>query len=275
MVGGNWKMHKDPAGTASFFEAFLPLVERSYDCDIVIFPSFLDVETAVTATGGTAVRIGAQNFYWETEGAFTGEVSGPMIRASGCSHVLVAHSERRRDFGETNEDVLKKTVAALDAGLTPTVCIGEREKKNVRAVLAEQFRAGIGVLADRQFARIVVAYEPVWAIGAGETATPDVAAHAHRLIRAHAKEHFGAEAANRMRILYGGSVKPDNAESLMAEQEIDGFLVGGASLDPASFAALVNLDWDQRKTGGVDNAFSGMTMGSSKGGPFVDASTDR
>lgn len=275
MVGGNWKMYKDPAGTDSFFEAFLPLVERPGDCDIVICPSFLDVETAVTATRGTAVRIGAQNLYWEAEGAFTGEVSGPMIKASGCSHVLVGHSERRRDFGETNEDVLKKTVAALDARLTPIVCIGEREKENVRAVLTEQFRAVIGVLADTQFARIVIAYEPVWAIGAGETATPDVAAYAHRLIRAQAKERFGAEAANHTRILYGGSVKPDNAESLMAEPEIDGFLVGGASLDPASFAALVNLDWGQRRTNRVDSALPGMPVGSSNGGPAVDARTYR
>lgn len=262
-------MYKDPAGTASFFEAFLPLVERSGHCDIVIFPSFLDVETAVTAARGTAVRIGAQNLFWETEGAFTGEVSGPMIRASGCSHVLVGHSERRREFGETNANVLKKTVAALAARLTPIVCIGEREKKNVSAVLTEQFRSAIGVLSETQFASIVIAYEPVWAIGAGETATPDVAAHAHRLIRAQAKEHFGAEAANNMRILYGGSVKPHNAESLMAEPEIDGFLVGGASLDPASFAALVNLDWQHRETGRVDNAVPRIPVGSINGGSTV------
>jgi triosephosphate isomerase len=188
LIGGNWKMYKDSAGTASFFESFLPLVERSGDCDIVIFPSFLDAETAVTATRGTAVCIGAQNLYWETEGAFTGEVSGPMIMASGCSHVLVGHSERRRDFGETNDDVLKKMVAALDTGLSPIVCVGEREKKNVNAVITEQFRSAIGVRSETQFASIVMAYEPVWAIGA-------------------------------------------------------------ASLDPASFATLVNLDWDKERRG--------------------------
>jgi len=207
----------------------------------VICPSFLDVENAVTATRGTNIQIGAQDLYWENEGAFTGEVSGPMIKASGCSHVIVGHSERRRYFGESNESVLKKTLAALDAGLTPIVCVGEREEKNVEVVLTEQFRCGIARLSDEQFARIVIAYEPVWAIGAGKTATPEVAADAHRLIRAQATGSFGAEAANNVRILYGGSVKPDNAKSLMAQPEIDGFLVGGASLDPISFAALVNL----------------------------------
>ena len=241
MIGGNWKMYKDPAGTMSFFESFRPLVERSGHCEIVICPSFLDLETAVTATRGTRIQIGAQNLYWAKEGAFTGEVSGPMIRASGCSHVIVGHSERRQFFGETNENVLKKTVAALDAGLTPIVCVGERERKNVEAVLMQQFRYGIGALSDGQFARIVIAYEPVWAIGAGESATPETAANAHRFIRGQAKRSFGAEAANNIRILYGGSVTRENARSLMAQPEIDGFLVGGASLDPVSFASIVNL----------------------------------
>lgn len=240
LIAANWKMHKDLDGTTSFFKSFLPLVERAAHCEIVICPSFLDVENAVNATRGTRVRIGAQNLYWENEGAFTGEVSGPMIKASGCSHVIVGHSERRRYFGETNDTVLKKTKAALDAGLTPIVCLGERQEKNVETVLAEQFRCGIAGLSDERFAGIVIGYEPVWAIGDGETATPEVAADAHRLIRASVKLRFGAAAANDIRILYGGSVKPDNARSLMAQPEIDGFLVGGASLDPVSFAALVN-----------------------------------
>ena len=234
-------MHKNPAGATSFFETFLPLVGHSEHCEILICPPFLDIGNAVRATRGTAVRIGAQDLYWENEGAFTGEVSGPMIKASGGSHVIVGHSERRRYFGETNETVLKKTRAALDAGLTPIVCVGERQEKNVEKVLAEQFRCGIETLSDEQFARIVIGYEPVWAIGEGETATPQVAADAHRLIRVQAEDRFGAEAANNVRILYGGSVKPSNAKSLMAEPEIDGFLVGGASLNPVSFAALVNL----------------------------------
>jgi triosephosphate isomerase len=233
-------MHKDLAGTTSFFERFLPLVERACHCEIVICPSFLDVKNAVTATRGTKVRIGAQNLYWEKEGAFTGEVSGSMIKASGCSHVIVGHSERRRYFGETDATVLKKTVAAIEAGLTPIVCVGERQEKNVETVLTDQFRGGIAGLSDQQFAGIVIGYEPVWAIGDGETAAPNVAADAHRLIRAQAKNRFGAEAANNVRILYGGSVKPANAKSLMAQPEIDGFLVGGASLDPVTFAALMS-----------------------------------
>jgi triosephosphate isomerase (TIM) len=241
MVGGNWKMYKDLNETTCFFETFRPLIEHSRHCEIVIFPPFLDVATAITATHGTRIAMGAQNLYFVEEGAFTGEVSGPMIRAAGCSHVIVGHSERRQYFGETNENVLKKTMAALDAGLTPIVCIGEREKKNVEAVLMEQFRNCIGALAEGQFARIVIAYEPLWAIGDGETATPEVAADAHLFIRAQAKGSFGAEAANNVRILYGGSVNPDNAKSLMTQPEIDGFLVGGASLDPVSFAMIVNL----------------------------------
>ena len=155
-------MHKNPAGATSFFETFLPLVGHSEHCEILICPPFLDIGNAVRATRGTAVRIGAQDLYWENEGAFTGEVSGPMIKASGGSHVIVGHSERRRYFGETNETVLKKTRAALDAGLTPIVCVGERQEKNVEKVLAEQFRCGIGTLSDEQFARIVIGYEPVW-----------------------------------------------------------------------------------------------------------------
>src|ERR1700751_1774493 len=177
---GNWKMHKDAAATASFFEAFRALIGSASPCDVVICPTFLGGETAVGATRGTRIRIGAQNLHWEKEGAYTGEISGAMIRASGCSHVIVGHSERREYFGETNESVLKKTVAALDAGLIPIVCVGEREKKNAEAVLTEQFRCSLGALEEGQFARIVIAYEPVWAIGTGDTATPENAANAHR-----------------------------------------------------------------------------------------------
>jgi triosephosphate isomerase len=240
LIGANWKMDKAVHGTASYFDSFRPLVEHSDRCEIVICPSFLDVEAAVAGTRGTKIQIGAQNLYWEKKGEFTGEVSGPMIRMSGCSHVLVGHSERRQYFGETNEMVLKKTVAALDAGLIPIVCVGECDRKKVESVLAEQFRCGISGLSDKQFARIIIAHEPLWAIGAGEAATPETAADAHRILRALAKDKFGAEAANSLRILYGGSVKPDNAKNLLAQPEIDGFLVGGASLDPVSFASIVN-----------------------------------
>lgn len=241
LLVGNWKMHKDAAATASFFEAFRQLIGSRARCDVVICPTFLGLETAVSATRGIGIQIGAQNLHWAKEGAYTGEISGAMIRASGCSHVIVGHSERRKYFGETNESVSKKTVAALDAGLTPIVCVGERERKNAEKVLMDQFRYAIAALSDEQFARIVIAYEPVWAIGTGETATPETAAAAHCLIRGQAKGSFGQDAANNVRILYGGSVKPNNAKSLMAQPGIDGLLVGGASLDPASFGAIVNL----------------------------------
>jgi triosephosphate isomerase len=238
---GNWKMHKDAAATASFFEAFRALIGSPSRCDVVICPTFLGLEAAVGAARGTGIRIGAQNLHWAKEGAYTGEVSGAMIRASGCSHVIVGHSERRKYFGETDQGVSKKTAAALDAGLEPIVCIGEFEKKNAREVIAQQFRGSMGMLTPGQFAKIAIAYEPFWAIGSGDAAAPSMAGEAHRFIRNQVRVKFGEKASSNVRILYGGSVKPVNAEGLMAEPEVDGFLVGGASLDPASFASIVNL----------------------------------
>jgi triosephosphate isomerase (TIM) len=245
IMAGNWKMYKTPAETTAFFEKFRPLVEKAEHCEIVIAPPYTNIAAAVQATQGTRIAIAGQDMYWAKEGAFTGEVSGPMLRASGCTHVLAGHSERRQYFDETHETVLKRTVAALDAGLTPIVCVGERleqrESGETEAVLALQFRAGISLLSPAQFARIVVAYEPVWAIGTGKTATPEIAADAHRLLRAQVRAHYGAPAADAVRILYGGSVKPDNVRALMAQPEIDGVLVGGASLDANSFASIVNF----------------------------------
>jgi triosephosphate isomerase len=244
-MAGNWKMYKTPAETTAFFEKFRPLVETSEHCEIVICPPFTNLAAAVAATQNTRIHVGAQDLYWAKEGAFTGEVSGAMIKASGCTHVIVGHSERRQDFGETDETVLQRTAAAIDAGLTAIVCVGERlaqrELGATEAVLVQQFRAGIGLLSAPQFGRIVIAYEPVWAIGTGKTATPDMAADAHRVLRREARKHFGSTAGDALRILYGGSVKPDNVRSLMAQPEIDGVLVGGASLDPHSFASIVNF----------------------------------
>jgi triosephosphate isomerase (TIM) len=245
VMAGNWKMYKTPAETTSFFDKFRGLVERSTHCEIVICPPFPDLPAAVAATQGTRIEVGAQNMFWAKEGAYTGEVSGPMIRSLGCSHVIIGHSERRQYFGETNETVLKKTLAALDAGLTPIVCVGEtlehREAGQTEAVLLDHCQNSTSGLTAEQFAKILIAYEPVWAIGTGKTATPEIAAEAHRVIRAHARSAFGPEVANRLRILYGGSVKPDNVTGLMAQPEIDGALVGGASLDPISFASIVNF----------------------------------
>ena len=182
--------------------------------------------------------------HFAEEGAYTGEVSAPMLAAAGCRWVIVGHSERRQYFGETDESVFKKTVAALEAGLTPIVCVGERLEERegglTENVLAKQCAGGVCGLSPEQFARIVIAYEPVWAIGTGRTATPEIASQAHHFLRDQVSARFGQEAAEALRILYGGSVKPDNIKGLMAQPDLDGALVGGASLDPVSFAKIVN-----------------------------------
>ena len=243
VMAGNWKMYKTAQQTASFFEQFIPSVNGFNDCDLVIFPVSVNIPAAIHATEGTSIRIGGQNLFWANEGAYTGEVSGEMLRAVGASWVLIGHSERRQYFHETDADVLKKAQAAIAAELTPIICIGERLEEHkagkTSEVLIGQFAAGIAGLTEEQFAKIVIAYEPVWAIGTGQTATPQIASKAHALIRSEAQKRFGKESAEQLRILYGGSVKPDNIEGLMKEPEINGVLVGGASLDPQSFAQIV------------------------------------
>jgi triosephosphate isomerase len=244
-MAGNWKMYKTPAETVAFFEKFRPLAGQAEHCEVVICPPFTNLAAAVEAVQGTRIHIGAQNIAWAKEGAFTGEISGPMIVAAGATYAIVGHSERRQYFAETDETVLKRTLAALEFGLSPIVCVGERleerESGHTEAVLARQFQNGIAGLSEQQFARIVIAYEPVWAIGTGKTATPEIAADTHRAIRGQVRAKFGKEAGDAIRILYGGSVKPDNTRSLMAQPEIDGVLVGGASLDAVSFAGIVNF----------------------------------
>lgn len=243
VLAGNWKMYKTAAETSAFLEAFAPLVANASHAEIVICPPYVNLPAAVEAARGTAIEIGGQDLFWLREGAYTGEVSAPMLAAVGCRWVIVGHSERRQYFHETDETVLKKTQAALEAGLTPIVCVGERleerEAGATESVLRIQCAGGIAGLTPEQFARIVIAYEPVWAIGTGKTATPEMAAHAHGVLRAEMASCFGAAAADSCRILYGGSVKPDNVKGLMEQEEIDGALVGGASLDPQSFAAIV------------------------------------
>jgi triosephosphate isomerase len=244
VIAGNWKMFKTGAETRAFFEAFHPSVKAAKHCDIVVAPSYTSIAAAVEATSGSAIAISAQNLHWEREGAFTGEVSARMIVDAGCKYVIICHSERRQYFGETDETVHRKTQAALLAGLTPIVCVGEtlpeREGGIMKDVLRKQFEGGLGALTEADFSRILIAYEPVWAIGTGRTATPEIAEDAHLFVRDLAKARFGDERANGVRILYGGSVKPDNIKGLMAQPDIDGGLVGGASLDPKSFAAIVN-----------------------------------
>ncbi|MGA8025911.1 MAG: triose-phosphate isomerase [Bryobacteraceae bacterium] len=243
VTAANWKMYKTPEQTTKFFEQFNPLTASSNSCEVVVFPAAISIPAAVEASRGTAIQIGGQNIFWAREGAYTGEVSGEILHAAGATWVLVGHSERRQYFHETDADVLKKTQAALEAGLTPLVCVGERPEEHkagkTHEIVVRQFAVGIAGLTEEQFARITVAYEPIWAIGTGNTATPEIASEAHRLIRSEAKKRFGADAAERLRILYGGSVKPDNIRGLMQEPEIDGTLVGGASLDPESFSKIV------------------------------------
>ncbi len=245
VIAGNWKMYKTPVETAGFFQAFCPLVANSTQCEIVICPPYVDIAAAVEATRATRVEIGAQSVHWEKEGAFTGEVAASMLLAVGAKWAIVGHSERRQYFGETDATVLARTRAALAAGLKPIVCVGEmlaeREAGRTNDVLKTQFAGGIAGLSAQEFDKIVIAYEPVWAIGTGKVATPEIADDAHAVIRAEIAAKYGAAAAAACRILYGGSVKPDNVKGLMAKENIDGALVGGASLKPDSFAALVNF----------------------------------
>jgi triosephosphate isomerase len=243
LIAANWKMFKTADETFAFMQTLLREVSGHNRDEIVVCPPFVDIPTAVQAARLSNVHIGAQNMFWEKEGAYTGETSAQMLLAAGCTHVIIGHSERRQYFGETDDTVNKKLIAALDAGLVPIVCIGEvsqeRESGLTEDVLRRQCTGAFRTISGDRVAPIVVAYEPVWAIGTGKTATPAIAADAHRVIRTEAAKAFGPVAAENMRILYGGSVKPDNAKALMSQSEIDGALVGGASLDPKSFTAIV------------------------------------
>jgi len=245
VIAGNWKMYKTQAETRAFFSALKPLVTASMHCDVVVAPPYTALAAAVEAVRGSAIAIAAQDVHWAAEGAFTGEVSTKMLVEVGCRYVIIGHSERRQFFGETDERVNKKTKAALDAELAPIVCVGEtlkeREGGETQAVLERQFRGGLAALTGAEFSRIILAYEPVWAIGTGRTATPEMAAEAHRFLRQLAAASFTPGRAAALRILYGGSVKPDNIKGLMAQVEIDGALVGGAGLDAQSFASIVNF----------------------------------
>jgi triosephosphate isomerase (TIM) len=243
LIAGNWKMYKTPADAQAFVAALLPHVWEHERDEIVLCPPFVNIPAVVEATRGSKIEVGGQDMFWEKEGAYTGAISGSMLRAAGCTHVILGHSERRQYFGETDDTVNRKLRAALVAGLKPIVCVGEvleeREAGVTEDILRRQCSVAFREIAGGGAHPIVVAYEPVWAIGTGKTATPELAAEAHRVIRAEAANAFGDDVAARMRILYGGSVKPDNANALMSQTEIDGALVGGASLDPKSFAAIV------------------------------------
>jgi triosephosphate isomerase (TIM) len=245
VIAGNWKMFKTIAATKAFFDAFLPLVRDTRDRDIIVAPPYTAISTAVAAAAGSAVAIGAQDVHWGKEGALTGAICASMLSDAGCRYVIIGHSERRQFFHETDDNVARKTLAALQEGLIPIVCVGETEEERdaglAEKVIQRQFRNGPGALTAEEFSRILLAYEPVWAIGTGRVATPEIAANAHRHLRECVAEQYSARHALAVRILYGGSVKPDNVRELMARaEEIDGALVGGASLDAKSFASIVN-----------------------------------
>src|SRR5580658_10772298 len=243
LIAANWKMYKTPAEAQSFLHTFVPLVKNVTHSEIVICPPFVDLPTALHSVKDSEILVGAQNMHYAEEGAFTGEISASMLLALGVTHVILGHSERRQYFGETDDTVNLRLKTALEAGLIPICCVGEvleeREAGLTDDVLRRQCVRAFHAVSAKKAANLVVAYEPVWAIGTGKTATPELAAEAHAVIRREATEIFGGEFAARLRILYGGSVKPENASSLMAQEEIDGALVGGASLDAKSFAAIV------------------------------------
>jgi triosephosphate isomerase len=243
VMAANWKMYKTPDETREYLREFLPLVAGHDRDEIAVCPPYTDVATAIEAARGSNVAVGVQNVHWKADGAYTGEISAPMLLCLGVTHVIIGHSERRQYFGETDDTVNLRLKTALESGLTPICCVGEvlqeREAGLTDDVLRRQCVRAFHAISAKKAAKLIVAYEPVWAIGTGKTATPELAAEAHAVIRREAVEIFGDEFAAKLRILYGGSVKPDNAKSLMSQEEIDGALVGGASLDPKSFAAIV------------------------------------
>jgi triosephosphate isomerase len=243
-IAGNWKMFKTVHEAVVFTKELRSLVKDIADVEIVIAPPFTAIHAVAEAARNTNIGVSAQDLYWEREGAFTGAVSAAMIKEAGAAYAIVGHSERRRLFGETDATVNRKMMAAFLDSLTPIVCIGEtleeRERSETLAVLDRQIKDGLDRLTAEQVAQLVIAYEPVWAIGTGRTATPGQAGEAHAHIRSRLRQWFGGGAADACHVIYGGSVKQENIRELMAEPDVDGALVGGASLDVKGFADLVS-----------------------------------
>lgn len=241
VIAGNWKMYKGPETARKFCREFVQVAPPAGDRTLIVFPPALSLTVVRDALAEHEIGVGAQNIHWEAEGAFTGETSAPMVREAGARWVLVGHSERRHVFGETDEETGRKVEAAISAGLTPVLCVGEtldeRKAGRLEEVILRQLDAGLERIADDAVGIVLVAYEPVWAIGTGETATPADAADAHGRLRARLQDR-GGDRAGSVPILYGGSVKPHNAAELLAATDVDGLLVGGASLDPRDFAKI-------------------------------------
>lgn len=244
IIAGNWKLNKKPKETVAFVEdIWKGLEEREPACEVIVCPPFISAPVAAASAEGTAIRVGTQNIFWEDEGAFTGEVSGPMIKDAGCSHAIIGHSERRQYFGETNETVKRRIEAALRNDLVPIFCLGEtleeREDGKTSEVVETQLREGLGDLRPHNPERFVLAYEPVWAIGTGKTATPEQAQEVHAFLREQLGKLLGTNFAENVRILYGGSMKPNNAKALTSRPDIDGGLIGGASLKVDDFIGII------------------------------------
>ncbi|HWA87168.1 MAG TPA: triose-phosphate isomerase [Opitutus sp.] len=243
LIAGNWKMNKTAADAVTLVDEIVGAVGKLTDVDIVVCPPFVSLEAAGKALEGSTVKLGAQNMHPEASGAFTGEVSPPMLRALFATHVILGHSERRSYFGETDEFINKKVVAALKNQLRPILCVGEtlaeREAGSTLKVVQRQIEAGLEGVSNDQAATLIIAYEPVWAIGTGKVATTDQAQEVHAYIRGLLTKLFGDAAAQKVRLLYGGSMKPANAPELLAQKDIDGGLIGGASLESRSFVELV------------------------------------
>ena len=245
VIAGNWKLFKTGAEAISLVNELKPLVEHTAGVEIVVAPVFTVLGRVSEAVAGSSIMVAAQDCFWEEEGAFTGEVSPKMLKDAGCSHVIIGHSERRQFFSESDETVNRKAMAAISAGLTAIICagetLGERETDATFNVIERQLAQGLAGLTAVDLSHVVIAYEPVWAIGTGKTATDEQAQEVHAFIRAFIGRAWGAESAEALRILYGGSVKPENVKDLMRQPDIDGALVGGASLKAESFAAIVNF----------------------------------
>jgi triosephosphate isomerase len=244
-MAGNWKMHKTIAESVAMAKELKGLVADVKDVELLLCPTFISLNALSAELKGSNIKTGSQNVFWEPKGAFTGEIAPAMVKDAGADYAIIGHSERRQYFGETDETVNKRTIAAFGVGLTPIVCVGEtleeREKDITFKVVETQIRGGMKGFTKEQSEAAVIAYEPVWAIGTGKTATPEQAQEVHTFIRKVYAEMYGDDAAQKVRILYGGSVKPDNVAELMAKPDIDGGLVGGASLEAASFAKLARL----------------------------------
>lgn len=243
VMAGNWKMHKTPGQAKALVDELVSGMDGKPTGEVIIAPPFVSIWAAVEAARGSVIQVAAQNLYWEDEGAYTGEVSGPMLKDAGCSHVIIGHSERRQLFRETDETVNRRISAALRNELIPIFCLGEsieeREAGRTFDVVRSQLRGGLASIRPNDSQRFIIAYEPVWAIGTGITATPEQAQEVHAFLREELSALLGRDFASSVRILYGGSVKPSNVRGLMACEDIDGGLVGGASLKAEDFLGII------------------------------------